>query len=192
MSCVIRASFGLGPPASRWGALNAKLASATRPDLGGAEIPKTESEALLDSEFKCSNNNFAFQGVTLVSVSIYCRITRFRPISWHDRHRSASETTATVLGVAHSSARLSRRPDRRPLARGPIPARPLTDNGRRLAKRLKPILARNAFKLALCCPLRRARETCELAGFGDAAVIDADLGRVGLWRLRGTDSEADS
>src|SRR5271165_2527830 len=52
---------------------------------------------------------------------------------------------------------------------------PLTDNGRRLAKRLKPVLARNTFRLALCSPMRRARETCELAGFGDVAVIDADL-----------------
>jgi len=52
---------------------------------------------------------------------------------------------------------------------------PLTDNGRRLANRLRPILARNAFRLALCNPMLRARETCELAGFGDTAVIDADL-----------------
>ena len=52
---------------------------------------------------------------------------------------------------------------------------PLTDNGRLLAKRLKPVLARNAFSLALCSPMRRARETCELAGFGDSAVIDPDL-----------------
>jgi broad specificity phosphatase PhoE len=52
---------------------------------------------------------------------------------------------------------------------------PLTDNGRRLAERLRPVLARNAFRLVLCSPMQRARETCELAGFGDAAVIDADL-----------------
>ena len=52
---------------------------------------------------------------------------------------------------------------------------PLTDNGRRLAERLKPILARHTFRLALCSPMLRARETCELAGFGDAAVTEADL-----------------
>ena len=52
---------------------------------------------------------------------------------------------------------------------------PLTDNGRRLAERLRPVLAKNAFRLALCSPMQRARETCELAGFGNAAVIDADL-----------------
>src|SRR2546421_674549 len=52
---------------------------------------------------------------------------------------------------------------------------PLTDNGRRLAERMQPILAANAFGLVLCSPMQRARETCELAGLGDKAVIDADL-----------------
>jgi broad specificity phosphatase PhoE len=52
---------------------------------------------------------------------------------------------------------------------------PLTDNGRRLAERMRPVLAANAFGLVLCSPMQRARETCELAGLGDKAVIDADL-----------------
>jgi broad specificity phosphatase PhoE len=52
---------------------------------------------------------------------------------------------------------------------------PLTDNGRRLAERIRPVLAREAFALVLVSPLRRARETCELAGLGDAAVIEPDL-----------------
>ncbi len=43
---------------------------------------------------------------------------------------------------------------------------PLTDNGRRLAERLKPALAKEAFALVLVSPLQRARETCELAGLG--------------------------
>jgi broad specificity phosphatase PhoE len=52
---------------------------------------------------------------------------------------------------------------------------PLTDNGRRLAARMRPVLAANPFGLVLCSPMRRARETCELAGFGDRAIIDSDL-----------------
>ena len=52
---------------------------------------------------------------------------------------------------------------------------PLTDNGRRLAERLRPVLAKEPFALVLCSPMQRARETCELAGLGNSAVIDADL-----------------
>ena len=42
---------------------------------------------------------------------------------------------------------------------------PLTDNGCRLAARMRPVLAANPFGLVLCSPMRRARVTCELAGF---------------------------
>jgi broad specificity phosphatase PhoE len=52
---------------------------------------------------------------------------------------------------------------------------PLTENGRRLARRMRPVLATNAFEVVLCSPMQRARETCELAGLGDQAVIDSDL-----------------
>jgi broad specificity phosphatase PhoE len=52
---------------------------------------------------------------------------------------------------------------------------PLTDNGRRLAERIRPVLAREAFALVLVSPLQRARETCVLSGLGDGAVVDADL-----------------
>jgi broad specificity phosphatase PhoE len=52
---------------------------------------------------------------------------------------------------------------------------PLTDHGRELAERMRPVLAGKAFGLVLCSPMRRARETCELTGLGDKAVIDADL-----------------
>jgi broad specificity phosphatase PhoE len=51
----------------------------------------------------------------------------------------------------------------------------LTENGRRLAERMRPLLAGTAFALVLCSPMRRARETCALAGFGEQAVIDRDL-----------------
>jgi broad specificity phosphatase PhoE len=53
---------------------------------------------------------------------------------------------------------------------------PLTDNGRRLAERIRPVLAKEAFALVLVSPLSRARETCDLAGLGRTAIIDADLG----------------
>ena len=52
---------------------------------------------------------------------------------------------------------------------------PLTDNGRRVAERLRPVLANEKFALVLVSPMRRARETCDLAGLGDRAVIDHNL-----------------
>jgi len=52
---------------------------------------------------------------------------------------------------------------------------PLTDNGRRRAERLRPILATERFARVFVSPMQRARETCELAGLGNAAVIDPDL-----------------
>jgi hypothetical protein len=52
---------------------------------------------------------------------------------------------------------------------------PLTDSGRLLAKRMRSVLAAKAFELVLCSPMHRARETCELAGWGNKAVIDPDL-----------------
>jgi probable phosphoglycerate mutase len=52
---------------------------------------------------------------------------------------------------------------------------PLTDSGRRQARSLAAVLEGRAFALVLCSPLSRARETCELAGFGEGAVIDEDL-----------------
>jgi len=52
---------------------------------------------------------------------------------------------------------------------------PLTDNGRRQAEQMRPVLAQQAFGLVLCSPMQRARETCTLAGLGDKAVVDADL-----------------
>ena len=52
---------------------------------------------------------------------------------------------------------------------------PLTDNGRRLAERIRPVLSKETFALVLVSPLQRAHETCKLAGLGDKAVIDSDL-----------------
>jgi probable phosphoglycerate mutase len=52
---------------------------------------------------------------------------------------------------------------------------PLNDNGRRAARQLGETLAGQRFDLVLTSPLQRARETCELAGFGASAQVDADL-----------------
>ena len=52
---------------------------------------------------------------------------------------------------------------------------PLTDNGRRLAARIRPVMAREVFARVFTSPLGRARETCELAGLGAGAVLDPDL-----------------
>ena len=52
---------------------------------------------------------------------------------------------------------------------------PLTENGRRIAKMLQPVLSRESFALILTSPLQRARTTCELAGFGERAENDRDL-----------------
>ena len=52
---------------------------------------------------------------------------------------------------------------------------PLLDEGRERARRLAPLLAGWDFSLVLSSPLLRARETCELAGFAEQAVICEDL-----------------
>jgi probable phosphoglycerate mutase len=52
---------------------------------------------------------------------------------------------------------------------------PLTENGRQLAERMQPVLARFPFDLVLCSPMRRARETCELTGLSASAIIETDL-----------------
>jgi probable phosphoglycerate mutase len=52
---------------------------------------------------------------------------------------------------------------------------PLTEHGRELAAKLGHYLAGTKFAAVLCSPMRRARETCEIAGFGDVAVLDDGL-----------------
>jgi len=52
---------------------------------------------------------------------------------------------------------------------------PLTENGRKVAKLLAPVLAKINFTLVLTSPLERARKTCELAGLGARAEIERDL-----------------
>ena len=52
---------------------------------------------------------------------------------------------------------------------------PLIEEGRERAVALGPLLAKWEFSLVLTSPLRRARETCELAGYGDRAEVCEDL-----------------
>jgi probable phosphoglycerate mutase len=52
---------------------------------------------------------------------------------------------------------------------------PLTEKGRDLARRLGPALSGNRFSLVLVSPLKRALETCALAGLAGEAQIEPDL-----------------
>lgn len=52
---------------------------------------------------------------------------------------------------------------------------PLTEDGERTASRLRERLAGFTFAKVFTSPLQRAKRTCELAGFGSVAEIDADL-----------------
>lgn len=51
----------------------------------------------------------------------------------------------------------------------------LTAQGEANARALGERLRGTAFALVLVSPLQRARRTCDLAGFGDAATVDSDL-----------------
>lgn len=52
---------------------------------------------------------------------------------------------------------------------------PLTAHGRERAVGLGKFLAGTKFAAVRCSPLRRARETCEIAGYGSVAVVDEGL-----------------
>ena len=52
---------------------------------------------------------------------------------------------------------------------------PLLEEGRRRAQALAGELGDRSFSLVLCSPMLRARQTCELAGFGEVAQIEDDL-----------------
>lgn len=51
----------------------------------------------------------------------------------------------------------------------------LTDRGREAARAVAPMLRQHTFAAVLTSPLRRARETCELAGLAASAHVDDDL-----------------
>lgn len=52
---------------------------------------------------------------------------------------------------------------------------PLTSIGESQAAELRHVLAGRQFSSVFCSPLRRARETCRLAGYGDVANLTDDL-----------------
>lgn len=52
---------------------------------------------------------------------------------------------------------------------------PLTERGEGNARRLRDRLSGMSFAKVFTSPLQRARRTCELAGFGNAAEVDPDL-----------------
>ena len=66
---------------------------------------------------------------------------------------------------------------------------PLTDTGRRRARELEPLLAPVHLALILSSPLRRARQTTALAGFGERAVVDADLAEWNYGEYEGLTTE---
>ena len=52
---------------------------------------------------------------------------------------------------------------------------PLTKHGRQRAQELREFLAGKTFAAVFVSPRQRARETCEIAGYGDVAVVEDDL-----------------
>ena len=52
---------------------------------------------------------------------------------------------------------------------------PLTDRGRERARWLRTAMSGTKFAAVLVSPRQRARETCEIAGYGNVAIIDSDL-----------------
>jgi broad specificity phosphatase PhoE len=52
---------------------------------------------------------------------------------------------------------------------------PLTEQGRKRAEKLRDYLKATKFDAVFVSPMKRARETCEIAGFGDVAKVDDGL-----------------
>jgi probable phosphoglycerate mutase len=79
-------------------------------------------------------------------------------------------TAQRIVVVRHGETAWSR--EKRHTGRSDLP---LTPEGREQAKGLVTALAGLEFSAVFVSPLRRARETCEIAGFADRAVVDPDL-----------------
>jgi broad specificity phosphatase PhoE len=79
-------------------------------------------------------------------------------------------TSQQIVVVRHGETEWSR--EKRHTGRTDLA---LTSEGREQARTLVALLARRRFAAVFVSPLQRARETCDLAGFGDRAVVDPDL-----------------
>jgi broad specificity phosphatase PhoE len=79
-------------------------------------------------------------------------------------------TTQRIIVVRHGETAWSR--EKRHTGRSDLP---LTAEGREQARGLVAQLAGLDFAAVFVSPLQRARETCELAGFADRAVVEPDL-----------------
>jgi probable phosphoglycerate mutase len=66
---------------------------------------------------------------------------------------------------------------------------PLTPRGERNAQRMGERLKGISFEHVFTSPLQRARRTCDLAGFGDRAQLEADLREVDYGEYEGRLSE---
>ncbi len=62
---------------------------------------------------------------------------------------------------------------------------PLVESGRKRAAALRGPLSHYSFSLVLTSPLLRARETCQLAGYGDVAQVDDDVREWGYGEYEG-------
>ena len=88
-----------------------------------------------------------------------------------------------IVLVRHGETEWSR--DGRHTGRTDIP---LTQTGKEQAKAIGPVLKHWHFSLVLTSPLKRAEETCRLAGFGSSATIDPDLSEWDYGRYEGITS----
>ncbi len=79
-------------------------------------------------------------------------------------------TSQRIIVVRHGETEWSR--EKRHTGRSDLA---LTAAGRQQALALAPQLAHLRFAAVFVSPLRRARETCELAGYAARAVVDPDL-----------------
>ena len=89
-----------------------------------------------------------------------------------------------LIGVRHGTTEWSL--TRRHTGRSDIPLEP---EGRAQAAEVGVRLADHCFALVLTSPLERARETCEMAGFGEVAQVCDDLAEWDYGEMEGLTTE---